>query len=239
VITGPLFKWFGSKWLSSKLYPAPIHDRIFEPFAGGAGYSLRHHEKQVTIWEEDDLPRELWEWIIGEATEALVREIPVDVPQGTDIRTLGLSRGQELLLKHWQRTNSVGDCWTISPWGHKPGQWTENTRARVSEEISGVKHWKVERVRPDQVGTYFIDPPYIYNYRYRFKKVGFDHKALVEKIAMIPSGSQIIACEAACQKTGKVPDYLPFSPFASRITSRRKTHNNHHSSEYLYHEIRG
>jgi len=235
-VSGPLFKWFGSKWLSSKLYPAPERDVIFEPFAGSAGYSLRHCEKRVVIWEENEQVRHLWEWLISSATTASVLEIPIGLPEGADIRAIGLMKGQQLLLKHWQRTNNVGDCWTTSPWGNKPGQWTANTRARVAEEIHAVKHWKVEQIRPNLPGTYFLDPPYIYNYRYRFKV--FDYGDLVNKIAMIPNGSQIIVCEAACQKTGRVPEYLPFKPFASRITSRRKKNNNHHSNEYLYYEVR-
>lgn len=233
---GPLFKWFGSKWLSSKLYPPPEHDVIFEPFAGSAGYSLRHHEKRVVIWEENEQVRNLWEWLIHCATSTCVLEIPIGVPEGTDIRHLGLTNGQQLLLKHWQRTNNVGNCWTVSPWGNKPGQWTPSTRSRVAEEIHAVKHWKIARILPNVSGTYFLDPPYIYNYRYRFKV--FDYGDLVNKIAMIPSGSQIIVCEAACQKTGRIPDWLPFQPFASRITSRRKKNNNHHSKEYLYYEER-
>ncbi len=237
MIKGPLFKWFGSKWLSSRLYPPPEHDDIFEPFAGSAGYSLRHHEKKIHIWESNDQLLELWRWLIEIATTALILEIPVEIDEGTDIRTLGLSRGQELLLKHWQRTNNVGDCWTVSPWGNKPGQWTANTRARVADDHHAVKHWKLEQIRPERPGTYFLDPPNIYNYRYRFKEA-FDHAGLVKKIAMIPPKSQIIVCEAACQKTGRVPDYLPFQPFGSRITSRRKKTENHHSKEYLYVEKR-
>lgn len=236
-VTGPLFKWFGSKWLASKLYPAPEHDVIFEPFAGSAGYSLRHHEKRVVIWEANANLNMLWSWLIDHATSADVLEIPLGLPIGTDITGLGLQLGQALLLKHWQRTNNVGDCWTVSPWGDKPGQWTANTRARVAEELHAVKHWKLEELRPDRAGTYFIDPPYLYNYRYCFK-TAFDHQGLVEKLKMIPSPSQIIVCEAACQKTGRVPDYLPFEPFARRITSRRKKTENHHSSEYLYQEKR-
>lgn len=232
-VTGPLFKWFGSKWLASKLYPAPEHDTIFEPFAGSAGYSLRHHEKKVVLWEGNKQLHELWSWLIGAATTRKVHEIPLALPEGTDIRTLGLSRGQALLLKHWQRTNNVGDCWTISPWGNKPGQWTENTRARVAEELHAVKHWEVLRVSYTIPGTYFLDPPYLYNYQYRFKG-GFDYDRMLSNIARIPRKSQIVVCEAACQKTGRVPKYLPFKPFASRITSRRKTTENHHSKEYLY-----
>jgi hypothetical protein len=234
-VTGPLFKWFGSKWLASKLYPAPERDVIFEPFAGSAGYSLRHHEKQVVIWDDNEQLHELWDWLIGSATTASVLEIPLGIAEGTDIGVLGLSRGQALLLKHWQRTNNVGDCWTISPWGNKPGQWTANTRARVAEEIYAVKHWEVRPVMYDGPGTYFIDPPYLYNYRYRFAM--FDHAALVADIGRIPEHSQVIVCEAACQKTGRVPDYLPFAPFGSRITSRRKKTENHHSPEYLW--VRG
>lgn len=180
----------------------------------------------------------VWSWLIARATTASVLEIPINIREGTDIRKLGLSPGQALLLKHWQRTNNVGDCWTISPWGNKPGQWTENTRARVAEELHAVKHWKVKLMGYYRPGTYFLDPPYIYNYRYRFPKDGFDYDELKRNIARIPKGSQIIVCEAACQKTRRVPRYLPFKPFASRITSRRKKTENHHSKEYLYCEHR-
>ena len=235
-VTGPLFKWFGSKWLSSKLYPAPEHSTIFEPFAGSAGYALRHHEKKVVLWEDNEQVRALWTWLTTSANSAQVYEIPLNVPEGTDIRSLGLNRFQELLLKHWQRTNNVGDCWTISPWGNKPGQWTANTRARVAEELYAVKHWKVHRIGYGTPGTYFIDPPYFYNYRYRF--ADFDYRALTYDISVIPKKSQIIVCEAACQKTGKIPRWLKFKPFASRITSRRKKTENHHSKEYLFYEQR-
>lgn len=234
-VTGPLFKWFGSKWLSSKIYPTPEHDTIYEPFAGSAGYSLRHHEKKIVLWEDNEQLRLLWTWLIRSAKSDDVLSIPLNVKEGTDIRTLGLNRFQELLLKHWQRTNNVGDCWTISPWGNKPGQWTSNTRARVAEELYAVKHWKVRPTPYDERATYFIDPPYQFNYRYRFKN-DFDYQNLVEKIDLIPKRSQIIVCEAACQKTGRVPRWLKFKPFASRITSRRKKTENHHSKEYLYYE---
>lgn len=237
-MTGPLFKWFGSKWLASKLYPAPKYDVIFEPFAGSAGYSLRYYEKKVVLWEDNAQLQTLWIWLIERATTADVLGIPIGIYEGTDIRTLGLSEGQALLLKHWQRTNNVGACWTISPWGNKPGQWTANTRARVAEQLHAVKHWKVARVGYNEPGTYFIDPPYLYNYRYGFGATGFDHATLVKDIARIPRKSQIIVCEAACQKTERVPEYLPFRPFGLRITSRRKKAENHHSKEYLYVEQR-
>ena len=238
--TGPLFKWFGSKWSASRYYPAPVHDHVFEPYAGSAGYSLRHSDKNVTVYDADPNLSVLWAWLIGPATHEDVCEIPLDLDVGYDIRTLGLSAGQAMLLKHWQRTNNTGDCWVVSPWGNKPGQWTKSTRDRVAREVELVKHWKFSRVDFSVPGTYFVDPPYEFNYKYRKSVLGaFDYDELVVRLRWLPEPNQVIACEAECQKTGRVPNYLPFEKFRETVTSRRKTENNHHSKELVYHRITG
>lgn len=233
-LSGPLFKWFGSKWLSSRLLPAPLHSTVVEPYAGGAGYALRHAEKRVVLWDDDPNLQILWPWLI-QAKESDIREIPINVPEETDIRTLGLSLGQAMLMKHWQRTNNCGDCWTVSPWGNKPGQWTANTRARVASEVESIAHW--EFAKPDwthENTTYLIDPPYLYNYRYRTGLKPFSHTTLANNVSSIPTSSQVIVCEAICPKTQSVPNYLPFTFFGERITSRRKANENHHSKELIY-----
>lgn len=236
-VTGPLFKWFGSKWLSAKRLPAPTHSRIFEPFAGGAGYSLRHADKRVVLCENNPHLLELWYWLMRHANESDIREIPIDLATGVDIRTLGLTSGQALLLKNWQRTNNVGNCWTVSPWGNKPGQWTANTRARVASEVGAVKHWQIYGdgmqylERSNGEGTWFIDPPYRFNYQYKSPPCDYEKLA---GLARARAG-QVIVCEAVCPKTGTVPNWLPFMSFGSRITSRRKASQHHHSSELIWH----
>lgn len=225
---GPLFKWFGSKWLASKGYPNPRHPVIVEPFAGSAGYACRHATHSVFLRESNPMLVDLWTWLIEEATSTAILDIPIGVPEGTDIRGLGLSDGQALLLKHWQRTNNYGACWTISPWGDKPGQWTANTRARVADEVHEVKHWSVG----DWHGpaTWFIDPPYQYNYQYGCKPT--DYAALGQWVRGLDG--QVIVCEARCPKTDRIPDWLPFTDFASRITSRRKEGQHTHSREVAF-----
>jgi len=239
---GPLFKWFGSKWMAARHYPAPLDGPIIEPFAGGAGYSLRHSNYSVYLAESDSNVLELWQWIIG-ASPADIQTIPIDTPKGTDILSLGLSRGQSLLLKNWQRTNNASDCWTVSPWGNKPGQWTANCRARVARDIERVRHWKAEcndgfallesDLANDTSATWLIDPPYLYNYRYR-NGSKFDHNRLAEAVRGLKG--QVIACEAVCPKTGLVPEYLPFEFFAKTVTSRRASGCNTHSKELLCHK---
>ena len=234
-ITGPFFKWFGSKWLASRLYPAPRFDDIIEPFAGSAGYSLRHHSKRVWLFDTDPSVRDLWIWLIDHATPGSVLEIPLGTPPATDIRGLGLDYGQALLLKMWQRTNNVGQCWTTSPWGHLPGQWTESTRARVAAQLPLIKHWRFvsdHRELP-RICTWFVDPPYEGNYQYGKRPI--DYGALAAEMREIcAAGNQVIVCEARNPKTGAAPTWLPFEDFASRITSRRKSGNHHHSQEMIW-----
>jgi hypothetical protein len=237
----PLFKWFGSKWQAAVRYPKPHYNEIVEPFAGGAGYSLRYPDRDVLICESNPNLRILWPWLIDTATESLIREIPIGVPEGTDIRTLGLSLGAATLLKTWQRTNNVGDCWTISPWGNLPGQWTANTRARVAEEVGAIKHWSflddglnAIRAAADHsldAGTWFIDPMYMYNYQYGSKAL-HDYAELGALCRGL--NGQVIVCEAVCPKTGAVPAWLPFKNFGESVTSRRKSHENHHSKELIW-----
>ncbi len=235
-LSGPLFKWFGSKWQAATKYPTPKYGDIYEPFAGSAGYSLRHSHCSVTIFDTNPLLAKLWNWLINEATEENIHAIPINVEEGSDIRTLDLSEGQKLLLKHWQRTNNYGDCWTISPWGNKPGQWTKSTRERVAKDVYSVKHWKFEMIDYSKRGTYFIDPPYQYNYAYGAKN--FDYETLTKQVESLNRPkffeSQVIACEAVCPKTGRVPNYLPFKTLGEFITSRRKEGENNYSKELVY-----
>lgn len=236
-ITGPLFKCFGSKWLSSKHLPPPEYPTVIEPFAGGAGYSLRHYEKNIRLYERDTHVRELWEFLIVEATESIIRDIPINVPEGTDIRTLDLRPGAALLLKHWQRTNNVGNCWTISSWGHLPGMWTANCRARVAEEHQAIKHWLVNgsdwtEAFQDHHGyeaTWLVDPPYEFNYKYRQPPI--EYTDLAEKC--ISAKGQVVVCEATDPENGNVPDWLPFQPWAKRINSRRGPGKRSYSMELL------
>jgi hypothetical protein len=238
--TGPLFKWFGSKWMNARYCPKPSHSTVIEPFAGGAGYSLRYADRSVILAEVNDHVYDLWKWLIEDATAQDVADIPLDLEVGYDITSLPLSYGQKLLLKNWQRTNNVGDCWTVSPWGNKPGQWTANTRKRVAKDISCVSHWQVSRdgftllesdLSDRQDITWFIDPVYQYNYTYRLK-TPFPYDRLASAVSKLKG--EVIVCEAVCPKTGATPTYLPFTYFRSSVTSRRAQGNHTHSKELLY-----
>jgi site-specific DNA-adenine methylase len=45
----PFFTYTGGKYRLAPRYPEPRHNLIIEPFAGSAGYSLRHPEREVLL----------------------------------------------------------------------------------------------------------------------------------------------------------------------------------------------
>jgi hypothetical protein len=63
---------------------------------------------------------------------------------------------------------------------------------------------------------------------------GFDYNLLASNVNNIHTGSLVFVCEAVCPKTGAVPDYLPFVPSHSQVTSRRKKTQSHHSKELVH-----
>lgn len=229
-------KVFGSKWGATKrgVYPEPRCSTIYEPFGGACGFSCGHSELDVVLRETHPELAELWRWLIEEATEATIRDIPILVP-GTDILEVGLTRGQALLTKWWQRTNNHGTkTWVTSPWCNKPGQWTPSTRSRIAEQVEAIRHWKVNADFEAKSATVFVDPPYIYNYQYGWKLGATYYALLAEAVREAERcNCQVIACEAI-GKGGEVPTYLPFRRSHSQVTSRRKVTNNHHSKELIY-----
>ena len=45
----PFFNFYGGKWRAAPHYPAPRYARVVEPFAGAAGYSTRHHDRDIVL----------------------------------------------------------------------------------------------------------------------------------------------------------------------------------------------
>ena len=61
----PFFGYYGGKWRDTlKHYPEPKHATIVEPFAGSAGFSLRHFTRKIILCEADPVLAEVWKYLI-------------------------------------------------------------------------------------------------------------------------------------------------------------------------------
>jgi hypothetical protein len=83
----PFWNYYGGKYRAAPKYPRPKHATIVEPFAGSAGYSLRHSDRNVILVEKFGAIAEMWRFLIGAST-ADIMAIPLvtrvdDLPSST------------------------------------------------------------------------------------------------------------------------------------------------------------
>ena len=66
----PFWSLFGGKYnLSRSHYPPPLHDRIVEPFAGAASYSVCYPERDVVLIDKDERFVKIWKYLIKATPE--------------------------------------------------------------------------------------------------------------------------------------------------------------------------
>ena len=70
-----MFSYYGSKGKVVNCYPPPKHDKIIEPFAGSARYSLRFWQKDVLLVDKYPVIIEVWNYLIN-ATEKDIAGLP-------------------------------------------------------------------------------------------------------------------------------------------------------------------
>lgn len=206
----PFFCLYGGKWRAAPHYPAPHHRRIIEPFAGGAGYSTRHHKRDIVLVEADPVIAGLWRWLIS-APASEVLALPADVPD--TVAALGLAPGPSALIGFWLNKGTASPRQRPSAWmrqGLRPRSfWGPDIRERVAGQVGAIRHWKVLEGdftdAPDDEATWFVDPPYANKagacYRKRFAR----HMVLGAWCQA--RRGQVIACE----NVGAT--WLPFRPF--------------------------
>lgn len=147
------------------MYGEPQHNLIIEPFAGAAGYSIRHYKNKVKLYEKDVDLYAMWDFLIKSSYEE-VMELPLDFQT---LDELTLPRGAKNLIGFCLNTGVAAACKTRSKWARERPEsvqfWGEKRRKRIAEQVGMIKHWECFLINdyseiPNEVATWFIDPPY-------------------------------------------------------------------------------
>jgi len=82
-----MWTYYGTKKKIAKHYPTPLHDKIIEPFAGAAQYSLYgdNWKKDVLLIDKYDVITDLWKYLIN-ATPQDILSLP-DMGEGENVDT--------------------------------------------------------------------------------------------------------------------------------------------------------
>jgi hypothetical protein len=163
----PFFSYFGAKSRLAPQYPKPRYQRVVEPFAGSAGYSLLHFRRDVVLVDLDPLIASLWKWlIVADPKEILA--LPLLEPE-QKVAELGVHPDASALIGFWCNKGATRPCQQITTtWGEKYSEqfWGEGMRSRVARQVSSIRHWTIiegeyHASPTDAPATFHVDPPYI------------------------------------------------------------------------------
>lgn len=212
------FAYFGAKHRFARYYPPPAHNRIIEPFAGSAGYSVYWATPfhKVMLVDSDPLVIDMWlalqdaniTEVLDEA-EAQLTEDRVTSPfiysiggGLTRVKPGGSAKTSEMMRNMW------------------PG-----IRRRIEAVLPMVRRWDIyhadyqDLVYPPE-STIFVDAPYqpktpgTAAHRYGEKRL--DYGVLADWVIDRSDWSQMIVCEQGDA------DWLPFEVLQSHRTRMRK-----------------
>ncbi len=209
-----MFSFYGSKSRIAHRYPVPVEDKIIEPFAGGATYSLRYSEKEVILCEKSRRVSAIWAFLLSPDVARWVSMIPMQVEKGSIVDNLipDAPIGLVELLRaeanqgtqgargvHKQVTMLGEKCWPrLVP--------------RLRYWVPRIQHWKLiigdYHAIGDTEATWFIDPPYNNPAGRRYQECNLDYSELAAWCRS--REGQVIVCE------NLGADWLPFTPLVER-----------------------
>ena len=214
----PFFCYYGGKWRAAPHYPHPRHETIIEPFAGAAGYSTRHPQHKVQLYDTDPTIVSVWEYLIR-ATESEILGLPDvfdEIPQH-------LPQEAKWLIGFWLNKGTTRPSKTPSAWmrggTHADSFWGPAIRARLAGQVGVIRHWQVsERSYKDveqQEATWFVDPPYSGTAGRHYRHNSIDFAALGAWCKDLKG--QVIVCE------NQGATWLPFQPFKETKANESRT----------------
>lgn len=229
----PFFSYFGGKWRIAPRYPAPEHDTVVEPFAGSAGYSLRHAHKRVILVEKYEPVAAVWEYLIH-ATQDEILTLG-DVPDGGTVDEIDGPQEARWLAGFWISQAATTPGRSATAWvrshaarGSATG-WTAKRRLRIARQLPAIRHWQVVhgdyRDAPDVEATWFVDPPYAVRGKH-YPEHDLDYAELAEWCRA--RRGLAIVCE------GEAADWLPFRHFCDAKKASNIWHDNVTSPERIW-----
>ena len=230
----PFFTYYGGKYRAAMRYPKPVGKMVVEPFAGAAGYSVRHYSPgvKVVLNDLDERVAGTWDYLIHASGDEIMR-LPLYDGSWESVDDLGGLRQEQRWLIGWHLNKGCA-----SP-SKSPSRWMRDAldqkmeyganfwgpaiRERLARQVPLIRHWEVRCGNyldlpdySDDGATWFVDPPYEGAGRhYRTNLVDYQQ---LTKWCQSRSGLTIV-----CENDGA--DWLPFTSLGSikGMAGRKRT----------------
>jgi site-specific DNA-adenine methylase len=198
-----MFSYYGSKSKVVHLYPKPKFDKIIEPFAGSARYSLKYFDRDVLLVDKYEVIVKIWKWL-QQASPKDILSLPV-LNVGDKINRDDFDCIEQAWFMGFIINQGVGmPRLTVSPFAEDA---IERQKKFAADNLFKIKHWKIELGSyediPNQEAAWFIDPPYQFGGEYYWTgNKHLNYPALADWCKA--REGQIIVCE------NTKADWLPF-----------------------------
>ena len=200
-----MWSYYGRKTKVIDSYPNPIHDKIIEPFAGTAVYSLYNNnwEKDVILLDKYDIVIKTWHYLQNTTREQILSLPEMNYQDKVDDHKY-LSQEEKWLIGF----NINGGSSQPKKTTMKFNVWNR-VKLQIADNLYKIKHWDIREGDyhdlKNEEATWFIDPPYQHGGKYyRHGTKNIDFKELSEW-SMSRKG-QIIVCE------NTKADWMDFKP---------------------------
>lgn len=201
-----MFSYYGSKSKIVGCYPYPKHDKIIEPFAGSARYSLKHFEKDVLLVDKYEVIVKIWHYLQAASPQDILG-LP-KLKRGDSTRNYNLTEAERDFLGFLVCGGVESPRENVASFN---GVNVARDLKRIASELYKIKHWEIRLDDYKNIenikATWFIDPPYEYggqSYKVSNKYLDYSELAIWCKMRK----GQVIVCENS--KAG----WLPFKQMA-------------------------
>ena len=194
-----MFSYYGSKSKIVQYYPSPSCDKIIEPFAGSARYSLRYWEKDILLVDKYKVIVDIWHYL-QRASEKDILGLP-KLKKNESLDNFDLSYEEKSLMGFCivgasatpKKTTTIRRCVD----GYRPN--IQNYQLKnIASNLYKIKHWKIIQGSYEDLenenATWVIDPPYQFGgheYKESNKNINFPSLANWCKTRQ----GQVIVCE--------------------------------------------
>jgi site-specific DNA-adenine methylase len=213
-----MWSYYGAKTNLIEYYPKPKYDRIIEPFAGSARYSLKYFNRDILLIDKYETVINIWKWL-QKCSAGDIKKLP------------RLTHNEKISNYKFDCIEAEDLCGFLVGFSNKRPRKTGSAKLlarpnfmnfrlnQIAAALPKIKHWEIRLGSYEEVAnqkaTWFIDPPYnsAAGKRYVFNSDGIDYHHL--------SGwckereGQVIVCE------GLNANWLPFKPLATQRTNKK------------------
>ena len=199
-----MFSYYGSKSKIVDVYPPPKFDKVIEPFAGSARYSLKWWNKEIVICDLNKDVIDVWKWL-----QTCSKDDILGLPKlikGLDIREINISEIERTFLSFLVASGRPSNIVTKFM-EHDNGN--QKRYSKIANQLDKIRHWEILNCSYEDLqnekATWFIDPPYMFggeHYKNGTKDIDFNKLGDWCKSRT----GQVIVCE------NTKADWLEFKP---------------------------